>query len=151
MIYSTLHCLRRKTFKHCLFRSIQRCWEEVLHNQAPTGLLRFRHYRHLVPWANYSNLNETLFPQSSKVIPNQNLGFAQFSELDSFFFLSPAPPTNCCWCPGDFGPDLCDQGDQWIWGCQNQQEGRCNHICPSSWGLGATVLYELAEKLAGWK
>ena len=39
----------------------------------------------------------------------------------------------------DFGPDLCDQGDQWIWGCQNQQEGRCNHICPSSWGLGATV------------
>ena len=37
---------------------------------------------------------------TSKVIPNQNLGFAQFSELDSFFFLSPAPPTNCCWCPG---------------------------------------------------
>jgi len=37
---------------------------------------------------------------TSKVIPNQNLVFAQFSELDSFFFLSPAPPTNCCWCPG---------------------------------------------------
>ena len=39
----------------------------------------------------------------------------------------------------DFGPDLCDQGDQGSWGCQNQQKGRCNHICPSSWGLGGIV------------
>ena len=75
------------------------------------------------------------------MIPNQKLGFAQFSELDSFFFLSPAPPTNliALGAQVDFGPDVCDQGDQGIWWHQDQQEGRCNYICPSSWGLGAII------------
>lgn len=121
MIYSSLHCLRRKIFDHCLSRSHRTLLRRSPSQSSPRRIAQVQALS--ASCALNKLINQIWKKPYSHSHPRWSRtriwGLHSLASWTLFSFSLQHLPQIAAGAQVDFGPDLCDQGDQRIWGCED--------------------------------